>query len=65
MRLAIEPVKKQLDELRKVPPKAFASKKAARRRWLVTAEDRAVYEQAIRDKLLADFEKERELRRGR
>ena len=65
MKLSIDPVKKAIEELRGVSPKTFASKKAARKRWLVTAEDRELFQKAITDRLLADFEKERQLRKGR
>lgn len=65
MKLNIDSVKKIVEELRHVPPKKFCNQKAARKRWLVTAEDREIYEKQVRDKLLADFEKERETKKGR
>ena len=65
MKLSLEPVKKMIEELKKVPPKPFVNSKAARKRWLVTQDDRVIYQKTIRDKLLADLEAEKQLRKGR
>ncbi len=64
MRLAIEPVKRLIEDLKAVPAKRFCNAKAARKRWLVTQEDRDLYQQAITARLIADFEKQRVLQYG-
>jgi hypothetical protein len=53
-------VKRLLEDLKNIPAKVFCNAKASRKRWLITQEDRDLYQKALTEKVTSDFEKMRE-----